>query len=126
MPVRVEPDAGVAEVQAGRGLGGRSQGNYLFIGDLSAADVRQRAVAAAEMIGQPFGVMVAKVDGWSVMGLKRVPARQSRADWASPVRTTMRRIRQLQPIIARQRRHRLLGRSIRARLLSAARCSMPD
>jgi hypothetical protein len=53
------------------------QGNYLFIGDLSAADVRQRAVAAAEMIGQPFGVMVAKVDGWSVMGLKRVPARQA-------------------------------------------------
>jgi hypothetical protein len=53
------------------------QGNYLFIGDLSAADVRQRAVAAAETIGQPFGVMVAKVDGWSVMGLKRVPARQT-------------------------------------------------
>jgi hypothetical protein len=52
-------------------------GNYLFIGDLNAADVRQRAVAAAESIGQPFGVMVAKVDGWSVTGLKRVPARQA-------------------------------------------------
>jgi hypothetical protein len=45
---------------------------YWFKGDEALADVRVLAAAAAETTGQPFGMVVVKVDGWSVMRLKSV------------------------------------------------------
>jgi hypothetical protein len=36
------------------------------------SDVRIIAAAAADELKQDFGVVAVKVDGWSVMGLKKV------------------------------------------------------
>ena len=46
-------------------------GEYWYSGDTTASEVRQVAASAAEGIGQGFGVIAVKVDGWSVMGLKK-------------------------------------------------------
>jgi len=50
---------------------------YWFTGEQSLADVRVLAAAAAETTGQPFGLIVVKADGWSVMRLKTVEAPES-------------------------------------------------
>jgi hypothetical protein len=52
-------------------------GEYWYRGDTSASDVRMVAAAAAERTGQGFGIIVVKVDGWSVMGLKKSAASAS-------------------------------------------------
>ena len=49
-------------------------GEYWYQGDSTAADVRVLAAAAVESAGQDFGVIVVRVDGWSVMRLKKVEA----------------------------------------------------
>src|SRR3954449_5648915 len=46
-------------------------GDYWYTADATAPDVRIIAAAAAEQTGQPFGLIVVRVDGWSVMGLKK-------------------------------------------------------
>jgi hypothetical protein len=45
---------------------------FWFKGDQTLADVRMLAASAAETTGQPFGMVVVKADGWSVMRLKTV------------------------------------------------------
>src|SRR5689334_17409060 len=47
-------------------------GEYWFEGDASVSDLRVRAAVAAEATGHDFGMIVVRVDGWSVMRLKRV------------------------------------------------------
>ena len=47
-------------------------GEYWFQGDSSVTDLRLRAAVAAEATGHDFGVIVVRVDGWSIMRLKRV------------------------------------------------------
>ena len=49
-------------------------GEYWYQGDASAGDVRVLAAKAAEKSGQDFGMIVVRVDGWSIMRLKRVEA----------------------------------------------------
>ncbi len=48
------------------------EGDYWYSGDSTVADVRIIAAAAADELKQDFGVVAVKVDGWSVMGLKKV------------------------------------------------------
>jgi hypothetical protein len=48
------------------------QGDYWYSGDSTVSDVRMIAAAAADELQQKFGIMAVKVDGWSVMGLKKV------------------------------------------------------
>jgi hypothetical protein len=52
-------------------------GEYWYSGDSSASEVRSVAAAAAEATGRSFGVIAVKVDGWSVMGLKKSTASAS-------------------------------------------------
>jgi hypothetical protein len=47
-------------------------GEYWYTGDVSVTDVRVIAAAAAQATGADFGLIVVRVDGWSVMRLKRV------------------------------------------------------
>lgn len=49
-------------------------GEYWYSGNTTSSEVRTVAAAAAERLGQGFGIMAVKVDGWSVMGLKKAPA----------------------------------------------------
>ena len=49
-------------------------GEYWFQGDSSVGDLRVRAAVAAEATGHDFGMIVVRVDGWSIMRLKRVEA----------------------------------------------------
>jgi hypothetical protein len=49
-------------------------GDYWHQGDMSASDLRVMAATAAEGTGQDFGLIVVRVDGWSVMRLKKVEA----------------------------------------------------
>ena len=49
-------------------------GTYWFDGNVSSSDLRVTAGAIAEKSGHDFGVVVVRVDGWSVMRLKKVEA----------------------------------------------------
>jgi hypothetical protein len=49
-------------------------GEYWYQGDRTTGELRTLAAAAAETIGQDFGIVVVRVDGWSVMRLKKVEA----------------------------------------------------
>jgi hypothetical protein len=48
------------------------QGEYWYRGKTGASEVRTRAASAARTLGREFGVIAVRVDGWSVMGLKKV------------------------------------------------------
>lgn len=48
------------------------QGEYWYRGKTSASEVRIRAASAARTVGRDFGVIAVRVDGWSLMGLKKV------------------------------------------------------
>jgi hypothetical protein len=52
-------------------------GEYWYSGNSTASEVRMVAAAAAEKTGQGFGIIAVKVDGWSVMGLKKSAASAS-------------------------------------------------
>jgi len=43
-----------------------------YKGKTTASDVRMRAASAARTVGREFGVIAVGVDGWSLMGLKKV------------------------------------------------------
>ena len=47
-------------------------GEYWYKADTSASEVRSRAASAARTVGPDFGVLAVRVDGWSLMGLKKV------------------------------------------------------
>jgi hypothetical protein len=47
-------------------------GEYWYTGKTNASDVRTRAASAARTLGREFGVIAVRVDGWSLMGLKKV------------------------------------------------------
>jgi hypothetical protein len=47
-------------------------GEFWYQGDTSTGDLRTMAAAAAQATGQDFGIVVVRVDGWSVMRLKKV------------------------------------------------------
>jgi hypothetical protein len=47
-------------------------GEYWYKGKTTASDVRMRAASAARTVGREFGVIAVGVDGWSLMGLKKV------------------------------------------------------
>jgi hypothetical protein len=49
-------------------------GSYWHEGSTTANDLRIVAAKAAETTGKEFGIAVVRASGWSVMGLKRVPA----------------------------------------------------
>jgi hypothetical protein len=49
-------------------------GEYWYIGGASTSSVRARAAAAAQRTVLRFGIIAVRVDGWSVMGLKKSPA----------------------------------------------------
>jgi len=49
-------------------------GEYWYSGQSSASEVRTVAAAAAGKTGLEFGIIAVKVDGWSVMGLKKSEA----------------------------------------------------
>lgn len=52
-------------------------GSYWFEGKSSLGDLRSRVAAAAEEAVHNFGVLVVKLDGWSVMRLEKIqPATQ--------------------------------------------------
>lgn len=48
-------------------------GNFWFEGDQTPNDVRESAAVAMETADEDFGIIVVRVDGWSVMRLKKVP-----------------------------------------------------
>jgi hypothetical protein len=48
-------------------------GNFWYEGDHTPNDVRESAAVAVETTGEEFGIVVVRVDGWSVMRLKKVP-----------------------------------------------------
>ncbi len=50
---------------------------YWYKSDGTLADVRVLAAEAAEMTGEPFGLIAVKADGWSVMRLKTVESREA-------------------------------------------------
>ena len=52
-------------------------GEYWHIGQSTVSEVRAAAAAAAEQMGQGFGIIAVKADGWSVMGLKKSAASAS-------------------------------------------------
>ena len=60
------------ELQGKKGNYQLPTGEYWFQGDTSVTDLRVRAAVAAEATGHDFGMIVVRVDGWSVMRLKRV------------------------------------------------------
>ena len=47
-------------------------GEYWYKAKTSASEVRTRAASAARTVGREFGVVAVRVDGWSLMGLKKV------------------------------------------------------
>jgi hypothetical protein len=55
-------------------------GEYWYSGQTSPSEVRAVAAAAAEKTGLDFGIIAVKVDGWSVMGLKKSVAPASEQD----------------------------------------------
>src|SRR5688572_22124277 len=75
-----ELNAAMATRGFGRELPGKKAsyhlpaGDYWYEGAKSPSDVRELAAAAAETVGQDFGIVVVRVNGWSVMRLKRVQA----------------------------------------------------
>jgi len=50
------------------------RGDYWYTAETTAPEVRMVAAAAAEQAGESFGIIVVRVDGWSVMGLKKAAA----------------------------------------------------
>jgi hypothetical protein len=50
------------------------RGDYWYRGHATAPEVRVMAAAAAESTGRAFGIIAIKVDGWSVMGLRKSTA----------------------------------------------------
>jgi hypothetical protein len=73
-------NAAMAKKGFGRELPGKKAmyhlpaGDYWFQGDTSASDLRVKVAAVAETIGLDCGIVVIRVDGWSVMRLKKVEA----------------------------------------------------
>jgi len=49
-------------------------GEYWYVAEATASEVRTLAATAAEKTGEGFGVIAVRVDGWSVMGLKKAAA----------------------------------------------------
>jgi hypothetical protein len=49
-------------------------GTFWYEGNISSSDLRTTAGGIAEDTGLDFGVVVVRVDGWSVMRLKKVEA----------------------------------------------------
>jgi hypothetical protein len=49
-------------------------GTFWYEGKISASDLRATAGAIADDTGLDFGVVVVRVDGWSVMRLNKVEA----------------------------------------------------
>jgi len=47
-------------------------GDYWYKSKTGASEVRTRAASAARSIGREFGVIAVRVDGWSLMGLKKI------------------------------------------------------
>jgi hypothetical protein len=50
------------------------EGSYWYEGRTALNDLRTRVAAVAEQMGQNFGILVVKLDGWSVMRLEKVGA----------------------------------------------------
>lgn len=49
-------------------------GDYWYIGKEASVDrLRVKAAAAVRATANDFGIVVVRVDGWSVMGLKKTP-----------------------------------------------------
>jgi hypothetical protein len=47
-------------------------GTYWYEGNTSPNNLRLKASEAAETVGQEFGIIVVRINGWSIMRLKKV------------------------------------------------------